>query len=132
MSVLELPRPEADLRTGPPPAVVAPSAAEPLGCAEFSEAEFARLFKVGFLLGTPAMWAILSVVVWLAAPGNPGLFLAALWAALVTGWYFGGIVAAAVVEFRYERAHHVRSQPEAPGPLFGEPVLRPGPSVLVR
>ena len=110
MSTTELPRQEAEPATHVPDAV---ERAEPAGAPagrspdEFSDAEFARAFKLGALFGLPVIYLVVVAVSWLAAPGNVELLVVALWPTLFGGWYFGGVVALGVLERRRHRAESV-------------------------
>ena len=73
---------------------------EPVEC---SDAQFAVVFKEGFLFGTPALYLIVTAVCMLGAPGHGWLLVAALWPALFAGWFFGGVVALSVHEWREDR-----------------------------
>jgi hypothetical protein len=71
---------------------------------ELEDAEFAQIFRLGVLWGIPVSFVLIGVLVAIAVPSEPWLFLVAIWPALVGGWFFGGVVASASVE-RHHRAH---------------------------
>jgi hypothetical protein len=127
MSVIELPRIEGDIAERPPDTAVEFLAAAARRPSELDDADFAHLFKQGALFGTPTLYILLAGVCWLAAPGQPVLLLAALWPALVAGWYFGGIVALTLFELREQR----RWKREVRIPLAPEPPVRLRPAALV-
>lgn len=120
MATVTLPPIQTELR---PREVVTPAADEVQGPATISEEQFPRLFIRGALIGTPPLFAILAAICWLADPGNPAVLLAALWPALLAGWYFGGMVELTLYEVRHERRQH------APAPSPARP-LTPAPSAL--
>lgn len=101
MPVLERPRVEA--RVPPPRARTEQKVSATLRIRsddfpELTDTDFARLFKKGFLLGAPVLYALLLGVCWLACPGDSTLMAAALWPALFAGWFFGGMVAIGLAE----------------------------------
>lgn len=128
MTAIELPGAETVVRL-PEPDVPSSDAAwdEP---AELSDADFGRLFTLGAAFGTPVLYLILAAVVWIAAPGHPFLFVAAVWPAVVAGWYFGGIATLTVYELRHERAH--RQQHAVPVRVSAAPFVPARPHARIR
>lgn len=62
-----------------------------------TDADFVQVFKRGVIVGTPLSFVLLAVLLWVAAP-EPAVLLAALWPALMGGWYFGAMVMLAAYE----------------------------------
>jgi hypothetical protein len=85
---------------------------------ELSDEQLARLFKRGFVFGTPVLYLVVVSVFMLAARGHWWLLLAAAWPTLFAGWYFGGLVALTVHELRWER----RQRQSVTAPM--RPVMR--------
>lgn len=77
--------------------------AEPDRSAEPDDRDFARLFKQGALVGTPLSFLLVGVLLLVAAP-EPEVLLAALWAAIMGGWYFGAMAMLAIHELRQQGA----------------------------
>lgn len=69
---------------------------------DLRDAQFAWAFKRGFVFGTPVLYLVVVGVCMVAAPGHGWLLLAAVWPALFAGWFFGGVVALSVQEWRQE------------------------------
>lgn len=85
------PGPEA---TSPPPS------AESARPHELRDADFFWIAKWGAIIGTPLSFAVVAVLGLAATSWTAGVLLAALWAAVVGGWYFGAIIVLAYVELR--------------------------------
>jgi hypothetical protein len=101
--VLEMP--SAPPRVDPPAPAEPPSAIEIDDENELDDAEFADVFRLGVLWGIPISFVVLGVLIAIAVPSEPWLFLVAIWPALVGGWFFGGVVAFIAVERHHrERA----------------------------
>lgn len=105
MSIIAPALTEPEARTAAPPPE--PEWVLSVEACTLDDGEFARLFHHGALFGTPAMYVALVVVAWVAVPAHLGaMMLAAVLPAVLSGWYFGGIVALTVLERRRERVRH--------------------------
>jgi hypothetical protein len=102
--------PVTESRPVPPPAEEArpdtstgsrPTAAQPEHV-DLSDAQLAWVFKRGFVFGTPVLYLVVAGLCMVAAPGHGWLLLAAVWPSLFAGWFFGGVVALSVQEWRQQ------------------------------
>jgi hypothetical protein len=105
MPVLEIPQVEIEVGSSPPPTAAEAQEAEEAAEEAFliSDVDFSHLFGRGFLIGTPVLYLILAGVCLLVTSGQPYVLLAAVWPALLAGWYFGGLVELTRLELRHER-----------------------------
>lgn len=69
-----------------------------------TDADFVRVFKRGALLGTPLVFVLMGLLMLVATP-SPAVLLAAAWAALMGGWYFGAMIVLAAFELRGQGRH---------------------------
>jgi hypothetical protein len=103
MSVIESPQVTRTVQAVPSDSVPRPDRSAAPGAVELSDQQVGRLFKLGFVFGTPVLYGVVAVVCMLAAPGHGWLLLAVAWPALFAGWFFGGMVVLMVYELREQR-----------------------------
>ncbi len=77
-----------------------PRSAESAQPHQLGDADFFWIAKWGAIIGTPTSFVVLAVIGLAATSWTVGVLLAALWSAVVGGWYFGAIIVLAYVELR--------------------------------
>ncbi len=103
MSTTEAPPSERETHADQPAPEAAsppPPSAEAAQRHELHDADFFWIAKWGAIIGTPMSFVVLAVIGLTATSWTAGILWAALWSAVVGGWYFGAIVVLAYVELR--------------------------------
>lgn len=102
MTTIEAPPSERETHADQPApeAPSPPPSAESAQPHELRDADFFWIAKWGAIIGTPLSFAVVAVLGLAATSWTAGVLLAALWAAVVGGWYFGAIIVLAYVELR--------------------------------
>jgi hypothetical protein len=113
MSVIESPQAARTAQDARSDAAARPDRTAAPAPLELTDAQFGRLFILGFVYGTPVVYGVVAVVCTLAAPGHGWLLVAALWPSLLAGWFFGGMVVLTVYELREQRRQHQLSPSRA-------------------
>lgn len=73
---------------------------------EVSEAEFVHDLRLAVVVGVPAVFALLVVMMLLAAGAEVGYVLGAMWPAIVGGPFFAGFAYLSRDQARHEKVHH--------------------------
>ena len=87
----------------PRPAGERPDPHEP---EELSEAEFVHTLRMAVVVGVPAVFALLVVMMLLATGAETGFVLGAMWPAIVGGPFFAGFVYLSREQARHDKVHH--------------------------
>lgn len=89
---------------------------------ELDMATFSRALKRGAVFGIPATFVIAMFVMWIG-PKEPEVWAAALWSAIVAGFFFGGVFSLNLAIGRIEKAHQadIRARREVRPPSSATP-----------